>query len=67
MATSLPQWEAIPPDGVVLVGTKVNGDTLSRPFQYSTTAGTQGQVQGDTHSLVRLIYMPNETDSFNEQ
>lgn len=56
-----------PADGVVLVGTKVNGDTLSRPFQYSTTAGTQGQVQGDTHSLVRLIYMPNETDSFNEQ
>ncbi len=56
-----------PTDGIVLVGAKVKGDTLSRPFQYSTTAGTQGQVQGDTHSLVRLIYMPNETDSFNEQ
>lgn len=56
-----------PTDGVVLVGTKVKGDTLSRPFQYSTTSGTQGQVQSDTHSLLRLIYMPNEGDSFSEQ
>jgi hypothetical protein len=56
-----------PGDGVVLVGTKVTGDTMPRPFQYSTTSGTQGQVQSDSHSLLRLIYMPNEGDSFNEQ
>ena len=56
-----------PADGVVLVGTKVKGDTMVRPFQYSTTSGTQGQVRSDTHSLLRLIYMPNEGDSFNQQ
>jgi hypothetical protein len=56
-----------PTDGVVLVGAKVKGDTMARPFQYSTTSGTQGQVPSDTHSLLRLIYMPNETDSFNQQ
>jgi hypothetical protein len=56
-----------PTDGVVLVGTKVKGDTISRPFQYSTSAGSQGQVQSNTHSLMRMILIPDGNDSFNEQ
>lgn len=56
-----------PTDGVVLVGTKVKGDTMVRPFQYSTTSGTLGQVQSDTHSLLRLIFMADGGGSFNEQ
>jgi hypothetical protein len=56
-----------PTDGVVLVGTKVKGDTMARPFQYSANSGTLGQVQSDTHSLLRLIFMADGNDSFNEQ
>ena len=53
-----------PTDGVILVGTKVKGDTMSRPFQDS---GTQGEIQAGTHSLTRMIWMPDGNDPFNQQ
>ncbi len=56
-----------PTDGVVLVGTKVQGDTIARPFQYSTSTATNGQVQANVYSLLRLIFMSDGNDSFDEQ
>jgi hypothetical protein len=33
-----------PTDGLILVGTRVQGDTMSRPIQFVTPSGTQGQL-----------------------
>jgi len=44
-----------PTDGLIFVGTRVLGDTMSRPVQFVTPSGTQGQldktVQFTTHEL----------------
>jgi immunoglobulin I-set domain protein len=44
-----------PTDGLILVGTRVQGDTMSRPIQFVTPSGTQGQldktVQFNTQEL----------------
>ncbi|MFZ0771741.1 MAG: hypothetical protein WCA49_04120 [Candidatus Sulfotelmatobacter sp.] len=45
-----------PTDGLIFVGTRVQGDTMSRPIQFVTPSGTQGQldktVQFTTQELV---------------
>jgi len=33
-----------PTDGLILIGTRVHGDTMSRPIQFVTPSGTQGQL-----------------------
>lgn len=56
-----------PADGILLVGTRVQGDSIPRPFAYYTAAGTQGKISTTVFSLPRLIYLSDGGDSFSEQ
>jgi hypothetical protein len=45
-----------PTDGLLLVGTRVQGDSLARPFNYEIPSGIQGQIPANIQTLQREVF-----------
>ncbi|MFZ0139282.1 MAG: hypothetical protein WAK89_19610 [Candidatus Sulfotelmatobacter sp.] len=45
-----------PTDGLILVGTRVQGDTMPRPIQFVTPSGTQGQLDKTVQFTVQELF-----------
>ena len=56
-----------PTDGIILVGTRVQGDTMPRPIQFVTSAGTQGQLDPTVEPIRRDVFNSNGDNWINQQ
>ncbi len=45
-----------PTDGLILIGTRVQGDTMPRPIQFVTPSGTQGQLDKTLQFTVQELF-----------
>jgi hypothetical protein len=56
-----------PADGLILVGTRVQGDTLSRPIQFVTPSETQGQLDKTVQFTTQELFTSGGQNWINEQ
>lgn len=56
-----------PTDGLILVGTRVQGDTMSRPIQFVTPNGTQGQLDKTVQFTCQELFNSGGQNWINQQ
>jgi len=54
-------------DGLILVGTRVQGDTMSRPIQFVTPSGTQGQLDETVQFTTQELFTSGGQNWINQQ
>ena len=56
-----------PTDGLILVGTRVQGDTMPRPIQFVTPTGTQGQLDKTVQFTTQELFTQGGQNWVNQQ
>jgi len=56
-----------PVDGLILVGTRVQGDTMSRSIQFVTPSGTQGQLDKTVQFTTQELFTSGGQNWINQQ
>ncbi|HMD17685.1 MAG TPA: hypothetical protein VKH18_13560 [Terriglobales bacterium] len=56
-----------PTDGLILVGTRVQGDTMSRSIQFVTPTGTQGQLDKTVQFTTQELFTQGGQNWINQQ
>jgi hypothetical protein len=56
-----------PTDGLILEGTRVQGDTMSRPIQFVTPSGTQGQLDKTVQFTTQELFTSGGQNWINQQ
>jgi hypothetical protein len=56
-----------PTDGLILIGTRVQGDTMPRPIQFVTPSGTQGQLDQTVQFTTQELFTAAGQNWINQQ
>ena len=56
-----------PTDGLIFIGTRVQGDTMSRPIQFVTPTGTQGQLDKTVQFTSQEVLTSGGQNWINQQ
>jgi hypothetical protein len=56
-----------PTDGLIFIGTRVQGDTMSRPIQFVTPSGTQGQLDETVQFITQELFTAAGQNWINQQ
>jgi hypothetical protein len=56
-----------PTDGLILIGTRVQGDTMPRPIQFVTPSGTQGQLDKTVQFTTQELFTAAGQNWINQQ
>jgi hypothetical protein len=56
-----------PTDGLIFIGTRVQGDTMSRPIQFVTPSGTQGQLDETVQFITQELFTSAGQNWINQQ
>jgi len=56
-----------PTDGLILVGTRVQGDSMPRPMMFVTPTGTQGQLDTTVQGVYRDVFNSNGENWIDQQ